>query len=170
MQAGRLRRKKLTLRRRIARLNEPRATGDEASWKRQGVLFAPKMPLQATGGIPTELEEAYSRVNGTSYDGDKMRSRRCDRAEWRKRRASANSLDSEAGRTVSKRFGARSGRTRGQSRDCREVRTPSDTNLFGPGVTLGLKRSRAGKHSKWEMGDEWGMRNCGYFFNSSVFK
>jgi hypothetical protein len=114
------------------------------------VLFAAKMPLQATGGIPTELEEAYSRVNGTSYDGDKMRGRRCDRAERRKRRASADSLDSEAGRTVSKRFGARSGRTRGKSSDCREVRMQAPTNLFGPGVTLGLKRSRRGKHSRWE--------------------
>ena len=100
------------------------------------MLFAAKMPLQATGGIPTELEEAYSRVNGTSYDGDKMRGRRCDRAERGKRRASADSLDSEAGRTVSKRFGARSGRTRGKSSDCREVRTESANKPFRTGSNV----------------------------------
>ena len=52
-------------------------------------------------------------------------------------RATVGSTDPNAERTAAKRGGARSGRPRRQSRDCRAGRTQAPTPLFVPGVRLG---------------------------------
>ena len=62
-------------------------------------------------------------------------------------RATVGSTDPNAERTAAKRGGARSGRPRRQSRDCRAGRTQAPTPLFVPGVTLGRYSTQIRKHS-----------------------
>ena len=62
-------------------------------------------------------------------------------------RATVGCTDPTAERTAAKRGGARSGRPRRQSRDCRAGRTQAPTPLFVPGVTLGRYCTQIRKHS-----------------------
>ena len=89
-------------------------------------------------GIPNRAMRPHMRMDARSYaergiaGGAGMRRSAADAP-----RATVGSTDPNAERTAAKRGGARSGRPRRQSRDCRAGRTQAPTPLFVPGVRLG---------------------------------
>ena len=90
------------------------------------------------GGIPTQAMRPHMRMDAQYYaergitGGVEMRRSAADAPVQRWAVPILN-----AKRTAAKRGGARSGRPRRQSRDCRAGRTQAPTPLFVPGVWLG---------------------------------
>ena len=90
------------------------------------------------GGIPTQAMRPHMRTDAQYYaergitGGVGMRRSAADAPVQRWAVPIPN-----AKRTAAKRGGARSGRPRRQSRDCRAGRTQAPTPLFVPGVWLG---------------------------------
>ena len=99
------------------------------------------------GGIPTQAMRPHMRMDAQYYaergitGGVGMRRSAADAPVQRWTVPIPN-----AKRTAAKRGGARSGRPRRQSRDCREGRTQAPTPLFAPVVWLGRYWTQIRKH------------------------